>query len=857
MNSVHKSCLPVTALQVVDHTLYYTDGPSLSRYDKLSGSSLFCTIECTATIRIIRKATNGLLCAAGKFLFECSLNGSKRIDYGPSDWIADMWVSESKILLATAHGDVIILNSDYSIFKRLFLNEYALFYSAHFLNDRMIAFGTIFNGLWIYEITEEGLNFVKDLSEHHRGSIYSITSNSHYILSASDDRTIGVWDKNDYRFRHAFRGHDARIWSIHCNEHYLVSGSEDGTVRSWSLSELANTHFILHSHQGKNVWSVLIAYDGTVFSGGGDGAVLSSSVDTSKEIETEYDVKVFHQLSDSSLFYMNSNNVIMKGAEQYYQNDQLKKFCVFSSNDDVLVIGDLTGRVHLINRLDGHVSILQLSECKIMKVHIFKQSLLAQDAKLNVFVILFDKDLQVSMKASNNFDKLITSTYQLEDKVFLLGTRCGRILKVNCAIDLIWETLLTSDTITGVVSYSQNMVQFCTRSGQLGFIDSSSGALLSIEPKCSTAYEGFQENLVYGFYNKQFVVSDRCSKQTLFKYNCGGGHRLWQICDNQFIYLRDSCLRKVSLTENQLSCVKPGLNGLETRTVVSFKNYLLLGGEDCSLILANCDDLHPLYRIQYDSAIKSISKLSDDGIFAVVGAKELTSIVKILDDGIILVKSFSTSTEDNIRHLCVTTDNHHLYVGCSDGSIKKYSLDFAFLDTIHICGNCIMSCAILDGELYAGTSNGRIVIISLSTNQVIKLIDNAHGGAIMCMTVHDNAVICGGDDGYISFVVMHEVVRKWQAHNSTITSLLVHSNTLYSVSVDQRLCTHENYMQNNDTLLPSPFTTSTLIPLTDASSMCTTFGNQLVVAGRGLISLAAGCDGVPTCSEQIKRPRVL
>ena len=92
-------------------------------------------------------------------------------------------------------------------------------------------------------MTTEYLNY--ELAQHrlylsaHTSAIIKVlmTSDGQYIISASDDGTIRIWNFQCKTQDFAFKGHTMVIFSIAItsDDKYIVSGSGDKTVRIWNL----------------------------------------------------------------------------------------------------------------------------------------------------------------------------------------------------------------------------------------------------------------------------------------------------------------------------------------------------------------------------------------------------------------------------------------------------------------------------------------------------------------------------------------------------------------------------------------------------------------------------------------------
>lgn len=78
-----------------------------------------------------------------------------------------------------------------------------------------------------------------DLPAAHEAGINDIvfTADSKYILTASDDKTIIIWEIESGKPLRTYRGHTSYVFCVNVSSHgnLLVSGSYDETVRVWDL----------------------------------------------------------------------------------------------------------------------------------------------------------------------------------------------------------------------------------------------------------------------------------------------------------------------------------------------------------------------------------------------------------------------------------------------------------------------------------------------------------------------------------------------------------------------------------------------------------------------------------------------
>jgi len=121
----------------------------------------------------------------------------------------------------------------------------------------------------------------------HEGSIHRLRwmKLNKQFVSASDDRTLRIWDLDLLRYKEAMHdaqsdacvailyGHTGRIWDVDVRGDVLASASEDGTVRLWDPSN-RSLFGVIKAHVGRGAWRcVMDLNQGCVFSGGADASV--------------------------------------------------------------------------------------------------------------------------------------------------------------------------------------------------------------------------------------------------------------------------------------------------------------------------------------------------------------------------------------------------------------------------------------------------------------------------------------------------------------------------------------------------------------------------------------------------------
>ncbi|EFP02447.1 hypothetical protein CRE_01096 [Caenorhabditis remanei] len=162
----------------------------------------------------------------------------------------------------------------------------------------------------------ESFNLIREF-EAHSDFIRSIVIHPTlpYLISASDDKTIKVWDwKNEWRLEQQFDGHEHYVMQMAINPYdtdVLISASLDKTLKIWKLGEEKEVGMLEGHHKGVNCVAFL-----------GKSKIVSGSDDRSIRVwdyETKSCIESLEGSHQHNITFLSSfNDWIISGSEDNF-----------------------------------------------------------------------------------------------------------------------------------------------------------------------------------------------------------------------------------------------------------------------------------------------------------------------------------------------------------------------------------------------------------------------------------------------------------------------------------------------------------------------------------------------------------
>ncbi|KAJ8981555.1 hypothetical protein NQ317_009814 [Molorchus minor] len=118
----------------------------------------------------------------------------------------------------------------------------------------------------VWDMTSQTEITLRRVLVGHRAAVNVVDFDEKYIVSASGDRTIKVWNTSTCEFVRTLNGHKRGIACLQYRDRLVVSGSSDNTIRLWDI-ECGACLRVLEGHEELvRCISALLsgAYDGKI-----------------------------------------------------------------------------------------------------------------------------------------------------------------------------------------------------------------------------------------------------------------------------------------------------------------------------------------------------------------------------------------------------------------------------------------------------------------------------------------------------------------------------------------------------------------------------------------------------------------
>mmetsp|Transcript_6668 Transcript_6668/g.11799 ORF Transcript_6668/g.11799 Transcript_6668/m.11799 type:complete len:854 (+) Transcript_6668:3905-6466(+) len=838
---------PVTALLLEDSDVLAGTGRTIKRY---RASQVVSQHTCTHSVYGIRQGpVVGAFGVQALSLISLDLEQSL-VCAELADRILDVRLA-TEVVVSFAHNFVQSYTYSLEPLLRVECPIHCILYSSQLADcsSLLVAAGTVFKAVIVW--TDEDYYMLHG----HNGVIFNVSFgyDNTRLLSASDDRTVRVWDLVSRNCTGVLKGHTARVWASSFIESHdlIVSIAEDATVRIWKGEECIS---IMEGHSGKNIWSLAVnSYK--IVTGGADGSIRHWCVPPAANRRLSFTHKSWDVLK---------------------KKDYIR--CLTWA-DPGIVIGTQSGAIWFLDesldasieyQADGPVNALASKDGTIvyatkLSVGSFKPLTLQTHSPSRVYSLILTVDLVCAYSADG-----FVRAYNLSDMsiVYEHFLSCSDTLgslphldAVCCAKEdgkfFLFDKSACTEHRLGIgrltFASAKGATIYCSNEANLVYAVKVEGQEVSLQSTIRGLPDLFDIEAGYLFCFRSQEVSiwesasevarlpwKSCKRPYLLKAD--GGHLKFIQVNVGVVDVFESSAIEAFREDKELH-IETGFPGKEILCATAFIEnghlFVLTGSEDSSLKAFRVDgESLVLQESKHDhpSAIRALAML--DGFLVSGGGKSFLAAwhVRVDRNALLIDKQthlvLKRPIDQRINALQVSRTS--VYVGDSGGFLVKFTRTSAALveaESINLNGGSILALKLFENQVLAGTSSGLVVSAHSDTLHVLRSF-SVHCAGTNCIDVISNLpdplLLSGGDDQVVRLsCLMHESEIPGSSainHTSGVKGVGSLNSNIYTVGYDQRLHCLSLELEKKSSLMTS---------VTDTCAL-TIAGNYCVVVGAGL-----------------------
>lgn len=200
----------------------------------------------------------------------------------------------------------------------------------------------------------------------HTGAVYSLAIQNNNLISASTDKTIRIWNLDTLKLSTSILAHENQIYCIYCKDNFLISSSLDKTIKIWNIEAKSLIGVIKLE---LSAWSIII-HQNKVIAGLSDGSLrvfnlangsLISSCKEHTEAITQikiYNNKLYTSSKDKTVKIWNIDNLSLindiKDIKQVIWCLLIENNYIFTGGDDRTLRVYDTNQNKTIQNINAH-----------------------------------------------------------------------------------------------------------------------------------------------------------------------------------------------------------------------------------------------------------------------------------------------------------------------------------------------------------------------------------------------------------------------------------------------------------------------------------------------------------------------
>ncbi|CAI2293013.1 unnamed protein product [Caenorhabditis sp. 36 PRJEB53466] len=745
-------------------------------------------------------------------------------------------MSEKAIVTVTSRNTLKIQKSSNSAIEKTIQCEYfatsiCSLILGESVKDLRVFFGSVIGDLidWEPSVQAEPIK-----RAGHKGMIFSIVSDSSRVFTISDDRTIRMWSLKSRDSEPIFTvfGHTARPFTICVDPHknLIYTGGIEQTLFCWKYDEekiklvkktVLSIGVIRKITQEDESTLIISSQDGDIMK-------IDSSVEAESPTVLTENIVNFAHVKDYLLILSERNELIV------YENDGMERIvfrCAgikhMSSCDQSAVVWNQSVFVFLNG---SHVHRIQLS------VNIISAACDASCVAVKTidgFINVYNLEDPVNVKLLKQFrpsnPAMIPSVFALIGDSLVLGSTHGELFH-GFLSDEISPSLSRKDSfqlfggkevtcIEPIPGTSAFMTLGKTgvwttfnisEENEVKILNSRNFSASSRVAWPSKFIDMDGNRVIVGFYGTSLILWNSTTGNPVFETYCGGGHRVWQICESvdplvlHFNFIRDGdlCRQKICLRSKQHLVTTPHSSPIVA--TAGSRNYLVTVSLDGHISIATPEAKTLLTMFAGENLLcTDIKEYGDDAYVTTGGGKSKMSVWKF--------RRSSSDLQNNtfwLRHACRADEGRivstsvakvrgsiFFIASYSSGTIEVFkngedSLDSVFTIEIEDLLGIGTKMTALEQKLFVGTSGSYLLTFDLAENGTLekssrtKLKDRSGVTAIAAASGAQN-IIVGCDSGHVFNVDSNGHAEIIHSHLSTVVGIVAEQPDLaHSVSLD-------------------------------------------------------------------------